>query len=113
MKSLIPNNRPTQTGLPLLPLMALFFVGFMTLLAGLTVPKLGRALAQAPAQKPADDLGPPPPPAPPAGGAGPSIAFETLDHDWGTILQGTIVEFTYKFRNLGSEILRITNVKPG
>lgn len=73
--------------------------------------------AQTPAgnriQVSADDLGPPAPPAPPAGGAGPSIQFETLDHDWGTVLQGTVIEFTYKFRNIGSEVLRITNVKPG
>ena len=62
---------------------------------------------------PADDLGPPAPPAPPSGAAGPSIQFETLEHDWGTVLQGTVVEFTYKFRNIGSEVLRITNVKPG
>jgi hypothetical protein len=75
------------------------------------------AHAQTPAKNqikvPADDLGPPAPPAPPSGGAGPSIQFETLDHDWGTVLQGTVVEFTYKFRNTGSEVLRITNVKPG
>ena len=113
MKSLIPNNWTRQTSLSLLPLIALLIVGLIPIITGLTAPITASAHAQVPVQKPADDLGPPPPPAPPVGGVGPSIAFETLSHDWGTILQGTNVEFTYKFRNVGSEILRITNVKPG
>ncbi|MDE0959493.1 MAG: DUF1573 domain-containing protein [Planctomycetota bacterium] len=56
-----------------------------------------------------DDLGPPPPPAE----AGPRISFDQISHDWGTVLQGTKVVHSYKFRNTGSSVLRITNVKPG
>jgi len=56
-----------------------------------------------------DDLGPPAPPAE----VGPRISFDQLTHDWGTVLQGTKVEHTYRFSNTGSSVLRITNVKPG
>ena len=61
---------------------------------------------------PVDELGPPPPPVAPTSGSA-AIAFESLSHDWGTVLQGTVVEHTYKFRNVGTDVLRITNVKPG
>ncbi len=73
----------------------------------------GSRIASAQTPIPIDELGPPPPPAKPARGAGPVIVFESLGHDWGTVLQGTVVEHTYKFRNTGSDVLRITNVKPG
>ena len=56
-----------------------------------------------------DDLGPPPPPAE----EGPRIRFETTSFDWGEVLQGSKVEHTYRFRNVGSGVLRITQVKPG
>ena len=56
-----------------------------------------------------DDLGPPPPPAE----VGARISFDELSHDWGTVLQGTKVLHTYRFRNTGTAVLRITNVKPG
>ena len=104
---------------PLLWVLSAWVVLCMSLIVsiGISSADSSTALAQAPAKNRLivnkDDLGPPAPPAPPAGGAGPSIQFETLDHDWGTVLQGTVIEYTYKFRNIGSEILRITNVKPG
>jgi hypothetical protein len=44
---------------------------------------------------------------------GPRISFDELSHDWGTVLQGTKVLHTYRFRNTGTAVLRITNVKPG
>jgi hypothetical protein len=56
-----------------------------------------------------NDLGPPPPPAE----VGARISFDELSHDWGTVLQGTKVLHTYRFRNTGTAVLRITNVKPG
>lgn len=112
-----PSGRPVQH--PLLWVLSAWVLLCMSLIVsvGISSADSSTALAQAPAKNRLvankDDLGPPAPPAPPAGGAGPSIQFETLDHDWGTVLQGTVIEYTYKFRNIGSEILRITNVKPG
>lgn len=109
-----PSGRPVQH--PLLWVLSAWVLLCISLIVsvGTSSADSSTALAQAPAKNRLvankDDLGPP---APPAGGAGPSIQFETLDHDWGTVLQGTVIEYTYKFRNIGSEILRITNVKPG
>ena len=56
-----------------------------------------------------DDLGPPAPP----NVQGPKIRFEQNSHDWGEVLQGAKVEHTYRFRNVGDSVLRITQVKPG
>ena len=56
-----------------------------------------------------DDLGPPPPPAQ----EGPRIRFDSTSFDWGEVLQGDKVEHTYRFHNVGTGILRITQVKPG
>lgn len=56
-----------------------------------------------------DDLGPPAPPK----SEGPRIRFEQNDYDWGEVLKGAKVEHTYRFRNVGDSILRITQVKPG
>jgi uncharacterized protein (DUF58 family) len=43
--------------------------------------------------------------------AGPSILFEEEKHDFGTIKQGEIVEYTFKFTNNGSKPLVISNVR--
>ena len=56
-----------------------------------------------------DDLGPPPPPEV----FGPRILFDKPTFDWGEVVQGEIVEHTYHFRNIGTQVLRITQVKPG
>ncbi len=76
-------------------------VAFLTAVLG-TLPLPGFQLGD-------DDLGPPPPPAE----AGPRISFDSLTHDWGTVLQGAKVEHSYRFRNTGTSVLRITQVKPG
>ncbi|MBL7856838.1 MAG: DUF1573 domain-containing protein [Cyclobacteriaceae bacterium] len=41
---------------------------------------------------------------------GPVITFEKSTHDFGDIVQGDKVEYTYKFTNTGNEPLLITNV---
>ena len=56
-----------------------------------------------------DDLGPPPPP----NTQGPRIRFEENNFDWGEVLQGATIDHTYRFRNVGDSVLRITQVKPG
>ncbi len=43
--------------------------------------------------------------------AAPEIAFETLNHDFGEILQGDKVEYVYRFRNAGDEVLQVGNVR--
>ena len=37
----------------------------------------------------------------------PEMQFETMDHDFGTIKEGDIVEYTYKFKNAGTAPLII------
>ena len=42
----------------------------------------------------------------------PVIAFEEMDHDFGTIKEGAVVEYTYKFENTGDAPLIIQNAQP-
>jgi hypothetical protein len=42
---------------------------------------------------------------------GPVIAWEKSAHDFGDVVQGDKVEFTFKFKNTGNEALIITNVQ--
>ncbi|MEY3442580.1 MAG: hypothetical protein RLZZ519_861 [Bacteroidota bacterium] len=42
---------------------------------------------------------------------GPRIQFDTTTIDIGEMLQGSNVEFVYKFRNVGDQDLVLTNVK--
>lgn len=37
----------------------------------------------------------------------PKFEFETVDHDFGTIQEGQVVEYTYKFKNIGDAPLII------
>jgi outer membrane murein-binding lipoprotein Lpp len=37
----------------------------------------------------------------------PALEFETVDHDFGTIKEGDVVEYTYKFKNTGEAPLII------
>ena len=41
----------------------------------------------------------------------PKIVFDTLEHDFGTIKDGDVVEFDFKFRNAGKDVLVIYDVK--
>lgn len=41
----------------------------------------------------------------------PAMTFETMDHDFGTIKQGDVVKYTYKFKNTGDAPLVIQNVQ--
>ena len=43
----------------------------------------------------------------------PKFKFETTDHDFGTLMQGEKVSFTYKFKNAGASDLIISTVVPG
>lgn len=43
---------------------------------------------------------------------GPLLTWEKGTHDFGEVVQGSKVEFTYKFTNTGTEPLIITNVQP-
>jgi len=43
---------------------------------------------------------------------GPVLSWEKSNHDFGDVIQGDKVEFTYKFTNTGNEPLIITNVQP-
>lgn len=42
----------------------------------------------------------------------PVISFEAMDHDFGTIKEGDVVEYTYKFKNTGDAPLIIQNAQP-
>lgn len=42
----------------------------------------------------------------------PKFKFETTEHDFGTLMQGEKVSFTYKFINVGSSDLIISTVVP-
>ncbi|MGE3166721.1 MAG: hypothetical protein AB7O52_17600 [Planctomycetota bacterium] len=48
----------------------------------------------------------------PAGMVGPKLVIENPNYDWGTVLQGTIVEHVFKVSNPGDMDL-ILSVKPG
>lgn len=41
----------------------------------------------------------------------PQFQFETVDHDFGTIPEGKVVEYTYKFKNTGEAPLIIQNAQ--
>src|SRR5690606_17283558 len=41
----------------------------------------------------------------------PAIEFETTDHDFGTIKEGDVVKYTYKFKNTGDAPLIIQNAQ--
>lgn len=41
---------------------------------------------------------------------GPKIIFDEISHDFGKITQGTVLEYSFKFKNEGSEKLVITSV---
>lgn len=43
--------------------------------------------------------------------AGPMITWEKSAHDFGDVVQGEKVEYTFKFKNAGNEPLVITNVQ--
>ncbi|HOF15389.1 MAG TPA: DUF1573 domain-containing protein [Bacteroidales bacterium] len=43
----------------------------------------------------------------------PKFEFERTDHDFGTLIQGEKVSFTYKFKNSGTSDLIISTVVPG
>lgn len=42
----------------------------------------------------------------------PALSFETTEHDFGTIKEGQVVEYTYKFKNTGEAPLIIQNAQP-
>ncbi len=41
----------------------------------------------------------------------PAMEFETIDHDFGTIKEGDVVEYIYKFKNTGEAPLIIQNAQ--
>ena len=43
--------------------------------------------------------------------AAPQLVPERLNYDFGEVVQGDQVEFTFRFRNAGDEILQISNVR--
>ncbi len=42
----------------------------------------------------------------------PVLSFETIEHDFGTINEGDVVEYTYKFKNTGEAPLIIQSAQP-
>ncbi len=42
---------------------------------------------------------------------GPKIQFETTIHDFGKIKEGSIVAYTFKYKNVGSSILEVNHVR--
>ena len=80
------------------------FLRLAALLPAATVFANGPAISQAGA-----DLGRQSPPA----ATDARIEFDKRAFDWGEVVQGVVVEPTYQFRNIGTEVLRITRVKPG
>lgn len=43
----------------------------------------------------------------------PKLEFEQIHHDFGKLIQGEKVSFTYKFKNTGNAMLVISSVIPG
>jgi len=41
----------------------------------------------------------------------PKIQFEQTFHDFGKIKEGSVVDFTFKYKNVGSDVLEIKNVR--
>ena len=41
----------------------------------------------------------------------PSIQFTETQHDFGTVKEGNVVDYTFKFTNKGDEILKISDIK--
>ena len=44
--------------------------------------------------------------------AGPKIVFDDESHDFGTIKEGLVAEYTFKFKNTGSQPLILKDVRP-
>ena len=44
-------------------------------------------------------------------GTGPKIQFEKTLNDFGKIKEGSIAEYTFKYKNVGSDVLEISNVR--
>ena len=42
---------------------------------------------------------------------GAKMQFEKTSHDFGELADGTIVDYVFKFTNVGDEVLRIKRVK--
>jgi len=42
---------------------------------------------------------------------GPKIRFENTVHDFGKIKEGSVVDYTFKFKNVGSDVLEIKTVR--
>jgi len=42
---------------------------------------------------------------------GPKIQFENTIHDFGKIKEGKIVDYTFKYKNVGSEVLEVSHVR--
>ena len=42
---------------------------------------------------------------------GPKIQFEKTIHDFGKIKEGKIVDYTFKYKNVGSEVLEVSHVR--
>lgn len=61
-------------------------------------PRVSKAKAQEPEVKPEGPL--------------PAITFSEMEHDFGTIKEGAVVEYTYKFKNTGDAPLIIQNAQP-
>ena len=71
---------------------------------------LAIALLLAPALRAQDEgFGPPPPPVV----AGPKLVLPETSFDWGSVLQGEVVEHAFTVRNEGTSLLQITQVQPG
>jgi hypothetical protein len=47
---------------------------------------------------------------PAAAGAQPAIEFQAERHDFGTVVQGPMLEYSFEFRNAGTEDLIIRDV---
>ena len=45
-------------------------------------------------------------------GTGPKIAFDDESHNFGTIKEGLIAEYTFKFKNTGDQPLILKDVRP-
>ena len=43
----------------------------------------------------------------------PSIQFETMEYDFGKVLEGKALSYTFHFTNRGEGILEIKGIKPG